>query len=381
MVWVLLVLSLMPLSPPVEARAVRSEIEMVLAEMRRSALAGDPVGYLSHVAMEEPRFAMEMTNWAKDLAANRPVLFDLRIVEEGAVFEPSRAEFALEMDYSVAVVADPADRSVVKRAAFPTVIFEKDAGGAWRYLGEKWSVLEGDGFEVRYTGDFEGVARMVVEAFPVAREHVDRGFEIPGTGHQIIKLYADMEHLKATVYLSMPDPHLGGWNEAGESIKFLTRYAATVAGWTRAFAHEYGHVATWEMGPKAGEMDWWVQEGVAELAAEDFDDGRQPGTRAGNDGYIRSRARAGTLVPWEAIASYRTAEQSVKYQAYAQGHHFIGYISDRWGRSGRNRWLRSMAAGKSVNQATRDRLNTEFSDLDREWRESLGAPDVQEGPE
>lgn len=381
MVGVLLVLSVILASPPEEGRAVRAEVESVLAEMERAALAGDSQAYLSRVAQDDARFAMEMSNWAADLTRNTPRFFELEIVEDGAVFDPGRAEFELKVRYSVPVAVDPGDRSVVKDARFPTVVFEKAPDGVWRYRGEKWSVLQGEGFEVRYTGDFENVARLVVEAFPIARRHDDEGFEIPGTPHQIIKLYNDMEHLKATVYLSMPDPVLGGWNEAGESIKFLTRYARDVKGWTRAFAHEYGHVATWEMGPKAGNMPWWVQEGVAELAAEAFDGGRRDGGRSANDTYIRKRAVAGTLADWEAIADYRTAAQPVKHLAYLQGHHMIGYISDRWGRSGRNRWLRSMAAGKSVDEATREVFGMTFPELDGAWRATLPAKSEEKAPE
>lgn len=381
MVGSLLVVSLLLASPPEEGRAVRTQVEAVVASMEQAALAGDTQAYLSAVATIDPRFAMEMTNWAKDLGKNTPRVFDLEIVEDGAVFEPFHAEFAMKMKYSVPIATDPEGRSVVKEARFPAVEFKKDDDGRWRYYGEKWSVLACEGFEVRYTGDFEGVAKVVAGAFPIARSHDDEGFEIAGTPHQVIKLYNDMEHLKATVYLSMPDPVLGGWNEPGESIKFMSSYAGSVGAWTRAFAHEYGHVATWELGPEAGRMAWWVQEGVAELAAEAFNDGRRPGTPSGNDTYIRGLARAGSLVPWEAIASYRTAAQPVKHLAYRQGHHLLGYISDRWGRTGRNRWLRSMAAGNTVDQATRETLGMPFADLDTAWRESLPAKGQEKGPE
>jgi hypothetical protein len=60
----------------------------------------------------------------------------------------------------------------------------------------------------------------------VARKHVNDGFGITDTSPQTIKLYASMDHLKATVYLSMPDPVLGGWNEPAVNSPWI---AITVA--------------------------------------------------------------------------------------------------------------------------------------------------------
>src|SRR5262249_53010781 len=160
------------------------------------------------------------------------------------------------------------------------------------------------------------------------------------TTPQVIKLYSDMEHLKATVYLSMPDRILGGWNEAGESIKFMGSYTEGVERWTGALAHEYGHVDTWEMGPAAGEVRGWVQEGVAELAAAALVKGYPERI----EGMIRSLAARGKLAKWEEISDYRTAPARLKHLAYHQGYSMIAHISERWGRPGRNAWLRAMGA-------------------------------------
>src|SRR5690606_33805844 len=110
----------------------------------------------------------------------------------------------------------------------------------------------------------------IVAIFPTAKQHVDDFFGIENTKPQIIQLYQSMDHLKATVYLCMPDHVLGGWNEPGESIKFMDSYIKGKEGWTYAFAHEYGHVATWELGDRAVDLPWWVTEGLAERCAQPF---------------------------------------------------------------------------------------------------------------
>ncbi len=359
--------------PP--AAAVRAEIEGVLAGMEGSVLAGAPDDYMRFVAGDEPRFFMEQQAWAADLKKHRPTAFDLAIGparEEGRdSFGPDRAAFVLVMSYSMDVGAASglADGA---RASWPAAFVKRDpdADGPeparWLYAGEEWQEQGARGFIVKYFAGAEDTVRDVIEAFPVARAHVNKEFGIDLADTQIIKLYDDMEHLKATVYLSMPDTVLGGWNEPGESIKFLTRYAHDVPGWTRAFAHEYGHVATWELGPQLREAPWWVHEGVAELAAEAF-----MGERGRNDKLIRVMASQGQLTAWDQIADYQTAPQGLKLMAYHQGHHMVGYISDRWGRAELNAWLRRMGRGESLDEATRGEFGMSFAELDAAWRGTL----------
>jgi len=317
---------------------------------------------------------MEMHHWAEDLAKHHPFEFSLTITEEGATFDEGTTVCGVSMTWRIAIdengrAIDP-EKALVRRATFPPVVFTRAPDGRWLWCGERWESLAGDGFVVTYLPGDEAVAREVLGAFPIARRHVDEGFEIAGTPLQTIKLYADMDHLKATVYLSMPDPYLGGWNEPGESIKFMRDYTKGHDRWVRAFAHEYGHVATWEMGAGASRLPWWMQEGVAELAAEEFD----PGKGDHNEREMRRFALRSNVAPWETISDYGTCEQPLKYLAYVQGHHFMGYVSDRFGREKRNLWLRVLSDGAPLDEGTRQVLGLSFDDLSDAWRATLPAP-------
>lgn len=359
------------------AAAVRADIRGVLAGMERAVLAGDAEGYARFVDRDDPRFLKEQENWAAELRKHRPTEFALSIggAREGfeESFEARRAAFVLVMTYRMEV-GHAARMPSGARASWPAVFVKRDPDGdgpepeRWLYSGEEWREVGGPGFVVKFFPGAEETVRDVVTAFPAAREHVNKGFEIGLSDTQVIKLYDDMEHLKATVYLSMPDTILGGWNEPEESIKFLTRYGHDVRTWTRAFAHEYGHVATWALGPRLRDAPWWVHEGVAELAAEEFDDGRG----RSNDAMIRDLARRGKLAAWEEIADYATAAPDVKMLAYHQGRHMVGYVSQQWGRAGRNAWLRRMGAGASLDEATRGEFGMSFAELDAAWRAALG---------
>lgn len=377
--------ALVTVDPPKDGHAARAEVEATLDAMERAVLAGDADAYLRHVWGGEPRHFVEQSAWAADLIAHRPTTFDLSIGAPAGspawatgAFGPDRAEFVLVMSYGM----DTGHAASLKdgaRAQWPAVFEKRDADGdgpepaRWQYAGEQWREAMGEGFTVRYFPGAEETVDDVLRAFPVARDHVNEGFGVEPAESQIIKLYDDMEHLKATVYLSMPDTVLGGWNEPGESIKFLTRYAHDVRGWTRAFAHEYGHVATWEMGPSIRGTPWWLHEGVAELAAERWDGGGG----GANDVFIRRLASSGGLVAWDEIADYRTARAEIKLLAYKQGHHFVGYISERWGRASRNDWLRALGRGDSLDDATRAAFGLSFADLDAAWRATLPGAAVQ----
>ncbi len=356
----------------------RAAIEAALASMASAAVRGDAGAFLEHVDFIEPQFEREMRNMAKDLSLHTPTRIEFRLADAGAIQsdeQGERAHVAFTIDYDM-----PFDQNGRRmtgeprhvRAAYPVCEFRRDADGRWRFAGEVWKGIQGTGYEVRYLDDAtRATAEIIDRVFPVAKAHDDEGFGIAGTPaatrRQIIKLYESMDHLKATVYLSMPDPVLGGWNESGESIKFMSNYAGDDRGWTRAFAHEYGHVATWALGDRASELPWWVAEGAAELAAEKWD---APGS---NDRFVRKLAAGGKLAAWNDIANYHDARQEVKYLAYVQGHHLMGYVSEQFGREKRNAWIAAAAGGKTIDEATRQALAMSFEELDRRWRDSLKA--------
>jgi len=371
----------------------REQVLAVLDDMTKAVLAGDKDAYLKHVSKSNACFAMEQQHWADELAANKPLEFSISMDESSAIkkqatgkfgtliFTDTRAEFPMVMKYKMAVGHAKTARG--KTAVWPAVFVKEDPDGEgplpsqWLYQGENWQSLTGDWtadhsggvFTVKYFPGSEPVAHDVLQAFPPAKRHADEGFGVNITRPLEIKLFDNMEHLKASVYLNMPDEILGGWTEPGEAIKFMTSYTQTVPRWTAAFAHEYGHTATWELGPKIKQSPWWVQEGVAELCAEEFTLDRDS-----IDKQMRFRAtkqgKSG-LQKWDDLADYQKADPDIKQLAYYQGHHFMGWFSEQWGRTGRNAWLRAIAHGKTLDEASKEVTTYTFDELDMRWRASL----------
>jgi hypothetical protein len=58
----------------------------------------------------------------------------------------------------------------------------------------------------------------------------------------------------------------------------------------------------------------------------------------------------------------------------------LGYISERFGRSARNAWVRALTRGVSLDQATQDVFHINFAKLDADWRASLIADQSAEAP-
>jgi len=341
-------------------------VDSVIERMTRTAQAADAAGFLACLDPGDPFFVQEQRAWCDDLVKRG--VKQVRFYREGeARMSGKDVVLTLAIEYTSNRGAATKGTSARWPARFT------GAGSEWRYAGEDWQRKQGDGFQVLFLEGDSAVADMVLEAFPLARASVDEDFGVR-TVPQQIKLFQSMDHLKATVYLNQPDAVLMGWNEPGESIKFMNNYASRVLDWTAAFAHEYGHVATWEYGPGMKHAPWWVVEGVAELASEAI----KPDMRQRINGLIGERAAKGTLVPWEQITDYDTAPAPVKIMAYRQGHHMLAYITGQWGREGRIRWLKAIGAGKTLDEACRDVLGMGFADLDREWRATLPSPEPTE---
>jgi hypothetical protein len=360
------------LADPTSAAPIRT----VMDAMEKAVLAGDQPGYLAHVATDDPIFHKEQENWAKDFEHHVPAAFSL-IVEDDPespdddpVYTDTEARFKLTMAWTFGEMAEERTRGNQRKVTYP-VRFTKAEDG-WKYAGEAWEVMErpgvegGGGTRVLFFKGQERQAETIADTLPEIRPHVDRGFEVKIDRVQEVKVYRSMRHLQASIYLSYVDP-LGGWNEPGESIKVLAAAVSGPEGARVVLSHEYGHVCTFEFGEHASDMPWWVAEGVAELAAEKY---------AGDDTetldhLVRTWARTGKLAAWEDMTDFRKTPDRLHHQVYKQGQHMVGYISERFGRSARNRWLRAMAQGKTLDEATREVMEMPFEHLDKQWRASL----------
>lgn len=320
-------------------------------------------------------------------------------------FTADRAVFELEMSWEITVpladgeTGDP--DHLVRNVSYP-VVFERQ-GERWLFRGERWVEIRGEAgqkqeppaidaaAEAGGDGDtqpsapanaaastrdnvvlcfpgYEELAKRIAEVLPAVRAHVDEGFGAEVPHRQVVKIYPTMRHLQASIYLSYVDG-LSGWNEPKESIKVLGNPAATRASLRPLLAHEYGHVATFEMGPKATDIAWWAIEGVAELASSGF---RRNAMRRVEERVLKW-AEDDELAPFASITDFRNTPRQYMSRVYTQGHHMIAYIADRFGRGKLNDWFRAMANGSTMDDATRSVLGVEggFGALDADWRAEL----------
>lgn len=347
--------------PDADPAAVRAAIEATLRGMSAAVLAGDADAYLRAVWKGDPNWAREQENWAADLRrGNVPRDFEFTLAAASLDLSDGWAAAEATMSWSMKA---PGPRRTLD---FPARFAQSDSG-EWLYAGEHWETLEGDRVRVLFPRGFERGAQVVADELPEVRQRVHEGFELEADDLvdrlQEVKLYATMDHLQQSIYLSYEEP-LGGWNEPGEAIKLLATQVRRRGSARHLLAHEYGHVATFELGDKAPRMPWWALEGAAELATESIGAGRP-------DGLVRSWARTGELIDWPRLADFRGEARDHPTHVYKQGQHMLGYISERFGRGGRNAWLTAMAQGRTLGEATQETLGVSFEELDRQWRESL----------
>lgn len=382
---------------------VGAEVLGVIHDMEAAIRAGNAEKYLECVDLSDPVFATEQRNWAKDLAKKPPSAFEIVLVDPSAspddagehkaapgsegkeTAKPNDAANAdenanewtqtIEMKWS-----QPADeagstaafnRKVTIGAKFRKVAAGAGRGGAlaMKYAGEAWKRVETDHVIVYFDEGLEEVADAAVATFEKIRPRVLEGFELanaPKDSKQVIKLYTRMSHLQQSIYLSYPHP-LGGWNEPGESIKILANKRTGEASLRGLLSHEFGHVCTFALGDKANDMPWWVLEGVAELSTTPFDS--KAIMRAKQT--VQRWAKNDNLKAWKNLADFNIVPPDLHGHVYTQGLHMVWYVSDKFGRDARVKWLTSMATGKSLDVASREVLNMSFDELDREWRASV----------
>lgn len=370
------------------ARADRPAIEAVLRAMEKAVLAGDPAAYLVHVCDRDRVFHKEQFNWAADLKKHVPTSFSLQIVEpdnatnrdskdnakdKASDFGTDRATFTLRMTWQFDKIAAGRQRSI----SYP-VTFRRE-GPRWLYQGEEWDqvALPPDdatkfaGVHVKYEPGLKELAEAIGALMPDIRAKVDQQFDRFLPDMLDIKLYRSMLHLQASIYLSYEEG-LGGWNEPGESIKILVRGnadAERAARFRPTLAHEYGHAATFALGPSSNDMPWWILEGVAEFVARPY--------RAGADRRAERFAinahNNNRLVEWDRITDFRSTPANLYGNVYTQGEHFIAWFTARFGDSARNRWLLLQARGVKLDQATAQVTGQWWDAVDRAYRADVAA--------
>jgi len=333
-----------------------AELKAAMDRMAGAVLAGDKGAYLAGVDDADPIFRKEQENWAADFDHHKVDSFSVSWAGDGPSINDDQATGELKMEWRVA-----GEGRRTGEVSFPARFVRRD--GSWRYAGEEWHEIGAPGLRICFAKGLEEVAARVAGVLPEIRAHVHEGFELTVDREVVVKLYASMAHLQQSIYLSYDDG-LSGWNEPHESVKILPGRRASLRQLRPLLAHEYGHVCTFELGPEANDMAWWILEGVAELSAESYQGG-------GPDRMVRRWAASDTLADWSRLADFRNCAPEDQIFVYNQGHHMIAYISERFGRQARNAWMREMAAGVTLDDATVKVLGLGFGTLDQEWRRSL----------
>jgi len=333
-----------------------AKLNVLIERMTKAVLGTDIAGYMTCVDKADPVFLQEQKNWAKDLARKPVEEFSIKAENFRAEGE---GEIITDLTMNWKTKDGGSERFLKYAGRFV------DRKGEWLYAGEHWEVMEREGVRVFFDAGRENIAAMICEVMPGIRKHVHEGFALTIELVQEVKLYSSMKHLQQSIYLSYTDG-LSGWNEPGESIKMIASAHPDKEGMTSVLAHEYGHVCTFELGPRANDAPWWVLEGVAELSCESYGDNGQFAQRS-----ARRMAKNGRLRDWETLSDFHNTKQADMQLVYTQGHAMLGYISERFGRERRISWLKAMATGSTLDVACKAAFDLSFAELDGQWRESL----------
>ena len=362
--WLLLAwLAVWPLAAEDPTPAL-AEVRQVIAAMEKAVVAADVEGYLRHVSHADPFFRQEQACWADDLKKIKPESFEVKW--ENATVSADGRRVTGEMTWVWRLPKAKSDRKL----PFPASFVHED--GQWKFAGEVWLHVDSDRCRVLFLDEkLRKEAEGIAEVFPEIRRQVFADFEEQEPGLMQVKLYPRMQHLQASIFLSYVDG-IAGWNEPGEAIKLLSMRQGGAGKTIRAtLAHELGHAATWQMGPKSKNVPWWVQEGVAEQVSEFYTNKRRTSANT-----VAALIKSKQLCPWEKIHDFNPDSLKLSLQVYNQGHHMCAWLTDRYGKKKRNEWLRAMAGGQSLEEASKQVFGTPFSKLAEEWQKV-----VEENPQ
>jgi len=328
-------------------------IEALVGEMAAAVNARDRDGYLRHVDLADPVFALEHTRWVADWAELHPVLsYGLDV--DGITGDGATA--TAQVTATWAVDGFEAPRTATWAARF--------TGGpdGWRYAGEVWRASAAEHFQLLVAPGVGDAEAAILPALPDVYELVTSTLAYAPAGSMEIKVYADPESLVANTLLSLPP--IRGWNEPGEALKLFFDDDPSIPS---VIAHEFTHFVLFDRaGTQRTRMPWWLDEGTASFVARSIEQ-----ESAGGDTRLRQVAEwaaAGELAPWADMAVFEETPVDLWRFVYPQGYAMVTYVTETYGEAKRNAWLAAMATEMAIDAATPAVLGLPFDDLDAGFR-------------
>ncbi len=205
---------------------------------------------------------------------------------------------------------------------------------------------------------------------PAVYNQITREFDFVPEQPAEIKIYETAPMLQTMTRLSMPQITL--WNEPGESIK-VTLGRSNVPPLQVDIAREYTRYVLFQMsGGSHGGFSWWLEDGIAEYGSSLFRTLSQRNRIVKN---VAARAAANTeeqrLEDWASLETPLDPHSADYSAVVAQSYTLILYISETQSKEARNAWIKAIAGGQTVEEATQEYLGISFADLDAAWREWL----------
>lgn len=351
---------------PLSVNDVELELNRAVAHLENAVLDGDLDAFMSLVWRGDPIFTADITKWAEDWAAHPLEYFHIDLFSIVSR-EPGSAEARMTTRWRVQGRTDAGSAG----GATISARFLKD-GDAWLFAGPHWTTAELEGVTLYYfvtdAIDNASQARVVLDYLPSIYTGVTVEFGYVPEHIAHIQLYESPVTLRNWTRLSMPD--ITRWNVPGESIKIPLTPNNTAPD-EPDMGRELTRFVLYEMGGgTSGKFTWWLQEGIAEYGAMRFSTLSQ-----------RNRVLKGIVAL--ALAPENAEEQLFEWSdlesepvnlldefkpvAIQQAYTIVHYITEMYGKETRNAWIRAIAAGQPVTEATQEHFGMTFEELDAGW--------------
>lgn len=130
----------------------------------------------------------------------------------------------------------------------------------------------------------------------------------------------------------------------------------------KTFDHELAHVAI-DVARQGNHVPLWFNEGFASFQADEWT------LERGEE--VARAAATGTLIPLKKLDRSFPDHQQTTSLAYAQSHHFVRYLADRYGEDVFADIMKEIRAGETFSVAFTLTTGDDFEVMEKKWREAL----------
>lgn len=318
--------------------AVQQELKELIEQRQTAVNESNEELFVNTLDLKNVRFAKEQKNWFNDAIQSIDKGSYHLSIEKWGRSQKGAQEIFLKQMYSM--------KGKIHSLSYLERFVWTQAG--WKDSDTPFITMKGDHLVIKYTAvDLEPLAKEALNSVEKGISFFNKRYGWQPNTMLEVKLYDNPEQFRQSIKLSLPQWAVG-WNEYGESIKFIGSKKWDKTIFASGLLHETTHQMLGDM--TNDNASYWMQEGLATYYEQYF----YPHLRLFPD---QSDKPTWTISEMSKINLEGLSDKKA-YQYYEQANSIVAFIISKYGEQKINLIMNSLNKQPYLEGTTSEKLKT-----------------------